>query len=378
MPGYYINTMLGSSLCLVFILIDYLHKYKTDYFQRKLFVTLLLMTASTSLLDFLSRMAEGTGGGAATVYFFASVFFIVRNTTLYMLVVFLDYMFLKNTRRTKSASVVVSAVCALFAVSVLANLRFRFYFFVSDENAVVGAGLFPVAIAVTYLPLLLVCIDLAHAGKTIDSTHVNMLPFFLAIAAAGEAADDFIVKEGNLFLPCLTAALLYVYFFIIQNDVKTDALTGINNRYAFNEFINRVTKQTSEKSYALALIDIDRFKTINDTFGHAEGDRALCDLARIIKTSIRHTDFAARYGGDEFIIVTDSERTIRIILTRIENSIRAQNDSGGRRYRIEISYGIGVFVSNSGRDIDLFLDHIDRLMYTYKNSKRGYRTRDDN
>jgi diguanylate cyclase (GGDEF)-like protein len=331
-------------------------------------VTLLFFAAASSLFDFFSRLFEGMQGGAAAVYFFVSVSLIMQNITLYMFVVFLDYMLKKNIRRTKKAITYTTIVIALYMVSVLANLLFHYYFYVAD-GAIVYTDYFAVSLAATYFPLLLVFLNLSLNIKSAGSGYINLLFVFIAIAAVCGIIDDFLLKEGNLFLPGLASAFLYIYFFIIQNDAKIDTLTGINNRYAFNEFINRISKQLAVKSYAIALIDLDYFKKINDMFGHAEGDNALCDVARIVMTSIRHTDFAARYGGDEFIIVTDSAQSIGIILERIESALKAQNVSGSHQYQLEISYGTGVYTSNSNQNIDLFLDHIDRLMYEHKNSK---------
>ncbi|GMO51473.1 MAG: hypothetical protein Pg6C_16270 [Treponemataceae bacterium] len=372
MPSYYINTSLGSVLCFIFILVDYLHKYKTDYFQRKLFVTLLFLAAASSLFDFLSRLFTGKqdGDAAASVYFFTSVFLATQNATLYMFAVFFDYVLKKNIRRTKTALAYVAVIIALYAVSVLANLFFHYYFYIAD-GAVIYTDFFTVSYAVTYFPVVLIFLNLLLNAKSAGSGYVNLSFVFIAIVALCGIIDDFLLKEGNLFLPGLASAFLYIYFFIIQNDAKIDTLTGINNRYAFNEFINRISKQSTVKSYAIALIDLDYFKRINDTFGHAEGDNALCDVARIIMMSIRHTDFAARYGGDEFIIATDSAQSIKIILGRIESEIMAQNVSGSRQYRLEISYGSGIYTSNSNQNIDSLLDRIDRLMYEHKNSKEN-------
>jgi diguanylate cyclase (GGDEF)-like protein len=193
---------------------------------------------------------------------------------------------------------------------------------------------------------------------------------FLLLCLIGGGVDDFILKNSNLFWPFFTTGLLYIYFFIIQTDSKIDALTGINNRFAFNEYLDRIIHLRVTKSYAVAIIDLDYFKHINDLFGHSEGDNALRDIAHIIRTNIRLTDFAARYGGDEFVIVTDSVPSVQTVIERIERAIDEQNNSGRRAYRMEISYGFGVYVANSNQDIGQFIDQIDRLMYDHKNSKR--------
>jgi diguanylate cyclase (GGDEF)-like protein len=181
---------------------------------------------------------------------------------------------------------------------------------------------------------------------------------------------DVIVKTTTLIWPCFTAALLYAYFFVIRTDSKIDSLTGIGNRYAFNEFINKLASQSVKESYSIVMIDMDHFKEINDTLGHAAGDSALRDMAAIIKGCIRHSDFAARYGGDEFVLAARAEYDIEKLINRIEKSMEIQNEKHLRPYRLEMSYGYDVYTAGKSRSITEFLNHVDSLMYQQKALRR--------
>jgi diguanylate cyclase (GGDEF)-like protein len=118
------------------------------------------------------------------------------------------------------------------------------------------------------------------------------------------------------------------------------------------------------------MIDMDHFKQINDTLGHLEGDNALRDMAAIIKSCIRQTDFAARYGGDEFILATRAEYDIKRLIERIEQSMTSQNELGKRPYKLQMSYGYDIYASSDKRPIKDFLSHIDSLMYQNKMENR--------
>jgi diguanylate cyclase (GGDEF)-like protein len=111
---------------------------------------------------------------------------------------------------------------------------------------------------------------------------------------------------------------------------------------------------------------MDHFKQINDTLGHLEGDNALQDMAAIIKGNLRSNDFAARYGGDEFVVAAKADFDINHIMERIQAAIDNQNSKNLRPYKIEISYGIGVFTPCGNQSIEEFLVHIDGLMYKHK------------
>jgi diguanylate cyclase (GGDEF)-like protein len=136
-------------------------------------------------------------------------------------------------------------------------------------------------------------------------------------------------------------------------------------------------KTNVKQSWSVVMIDMDRFKEINDRFGHHEGDNALRDMAAIIKGCIRHSDFAARYGGDEFILATRAEHDIEKIIFRIQESIDNQNAKKLRPFTLEMSYGCDVFVTNSNRSIESFLKHVDAVMYRQKAERKRCREREE-
>jgi diguanylate cyclase (GGDEF)-like protein len=118
------------------------------------------------------------------------------------------------------------------------------------------------------------------------------------------------------------------------------------------------------------MIDMDHFKHINDTLGHLEGDNALRDMAAIIKGCVRNSDFAARYGGDEFVLATLAENDIQRLMERIKEAMASQNEKKIRPYTLEISYGCDVFTTGGTQTIEEFLAHIDSLMYKDKAERR--------
>ncbi len=116
----------------------------------------------------------------------------------------------------------------------------------------------------------------------------------------------------NLTLSFLLSALLGFFIYVFLKDVEkfrylseTDRLTGLYNKGKFNEVLQQEIQRAKRYKRPLSLIifDIDHFKKINDTYGHKVGDEVLKELANIIKKNIRKTDFAARWGGEEFVIL---------------------------------------------------------------------------
>lgn len=94
-------------------------------------------------------------------------------------------------------------------------------------------------------------------------------------------------------------------FIKVVDESSTDALTGLGNRRALERFMKDMLhkNQDAKPVFSVVLLDLDGFKTLNDTKGHAAGDQALTLLAKALKSRVRKTDFAARVGGDEFVVV---------------------------------------------------------------------------
>lgn len=105
-------------------------------------------------------------------------------------------------------------------------------------------------------------------------------------------------KDDMLKKLCLEKEKLNYY-------ASTDAMTGVLNRKSGLELLDKEfnLSKTNGNSLVVCFVDVDRLKTINDTFGHEEGDKTLISIAKILKESIRKTDFVIRMGGDEFLVV---------------------------------------------------------------------------
>jgi diguanylate cyclase (GGDEF)-like protein len=367
----YFNTAIGSCFIIILIAVDYLRKYNTDNFQRKLLIIILCAIFSAAVLDYIGLTYERKNGEQTGFLFYCiwSLYTIARNSSFYYAAVFIDYFSHGNAVRTKKFFKMVSAFLVIFSVIIAFNLRYKFFFYISKENIYMQGTFYPILLLLSYLPILLILIDISLAPKQIKRNQIILTVFFVILTAVG-AALDVILRTTNIIWPCITSAILYAYFFIIRTDSKIDSLTGIGNRSSFSEYVDRLSKQSTKKEYMFLLINLDRFKEINDNLGHHEGDNALRDVAAIIKGCTRHDDFAVRFGSDEFIFVTDAENDIMRIIDRINNTIYVQNKKQTRPYQLYISYGYDVYTTGSGRQIEDFLSGISDKMNKYKKSHR--------
>ena len=172
---------------------------------------------------------------------------------------------------------------------------------------------------------------------------------------------------------------------IMEKDLRamslTDDLTGLNNRRGFltlaTQYLKMVNRQKSNTFLFYA--DVDRFKHINDTYGHSEGDKVLVDIAKILNKSFRDSDIIARIGGDEFVVLPIGfhEFDPEIINKRIEKNFKALNYEYDRKYNISISVGIAYFDPEKPCSIEELLDIADKLMYKDKKAKGSHRASPD-
>jgi diguanylate cyclase (GGDEF)-like protein len=160
---------------------------------------------------------------------------------------------------------------------------------------------------------------------------------------------------------------------LIRQQSFTDPLTEIYNRRSLEDIAGRFISHARrlKSSLSLLLIDVDRFKDVNTTFGHLTGDVVLADTAALLKSSVRGSDAVFRYGGDEFLIILAD--TSRVGAAKVVDRIRAYLFEWNRAAHLdgfELSLSIGVSEWSDGVTLDELLDEADREMYAAKGSQR--------
>ncbi|MDG6107000.1 GGDEF domain-containing protein [Dactylosporangium aurantiacum] len=156
----------------------------------------------------------------------------------------------------------------------------------------------------------------------------------------------------------------------LRRAALCDTLTGLPNRAAFVEHLDRAVRGT-ERRFAVLFLDLDGFKQVNDRLGHAAGDELLVYVAERIRRSLRAGDMAARFGGDEFVVFlarVGSAEHLHRIAERLRASIEAPYTVGGRLARIGVS--IGCTACGDSGSADEILSAADAAMYRVKTAGR--------
>lgn len=203
-------------------------------------------------------------------------------------------------------------------------------------------------------------------------------------------ADDFLVKPiigRELKARIKTLLEKKVHLDSLRTHYKEalgrsqlDWLTGLYNHGYFQQFLGYELKRSLEQGFpvSLIMIDVDDFKSYNDTLGHSAGDAILREMGQVVRNSIREVDFAARYGGEEFAVVLPyvNRDNAVIIAERIHKALTSHEFFHDESIRMEnptVSMGVAIFPEDASNKADLIIQADSMLYMAKQNGKNQYR-----
>lgn len=186
-------------------------------------------------------------------------------------------------------------------------------------------------------------------------------------------------------MACILALLIAVFVSrqvtrqagVLEHQALHDELTHLPNRTFFQDRLQEAIKNAHRKnvSFSIILLDLDRFKEVNDTLGHDVGDLLLVEVGRRLKEAVRSIDTVARLGGDEYVILLDdlSEQQVERVAEKIHKVLERPFTLTGKDVSIGASMGIANFPLH-GSDAVMLTRHADIAMYAAKHERRGIAT----
>ena len=189
-------------------------------------------------------------------------------------------------------------------------------------------------------------------------------------------ADDYITKPfsfSELLARVRVGSRVVQYQQHLEYQTQVDSLTGLYNRRAFEKKVHEEFERSKRyhSPLSMLILDIDNFKTINDTYGHHGGDAALVKISETFREKTRQSDFPARYGGEEFVLIlpeTDEENAI-LVAGKIHDAIRScAFGTSTRSFTLTVSIGVSSSSARYYSDWREMLNDADRALYIAKNT----------
>ena len=251
--------------------------------------------------------------------------------------------FVRSPSRTRLSSALVWVMLALLIV----NLFTGILFYVDDDNVYNRGPLFIVQYLLSYvyvfaasLHALFGIFDKKKLRKRRTLIYLSLFP----IAPAGAGIIQFIIPELPLACAALSLSTLVLYLNWTDEMISLDPLTKLNNRKQLSYYYEQWQQEESAQPLCLMMIDANRFKSINDTYGHVQGDEALIRIATALTlacSECKEPANIARYGGDEFTVLvhTDSDALLEKLKQRINEHTARLNKEAGSPYELTVSIG---------------------------------------
>jgi len=245
-----------------------------------------------------------------------------------------------------------------------------------NSSPLLNLYLLPIILSALTLGRLITLLQVAvmalcHVLLAAATPGLEVLSLAYAAQAVGQLAPFLLIA----YLTSMLSADITEARERIENLAQTDPLTGLLNVRMFNEVWQRehAARERDRGVYALLMIDMDKLKDINDAFGHEAGNSAITLVAQCLKRSIRNSDYAARFAGDEFAVLLPgaSHEIADAVVKRVRhNVVKTTLDLRSRMIRCSVSIGV-VNYPKDGRDMRELLSIADRKMYRDKELRRA-------
>jgi len=239
-------------------------------------------------------------------------------------------------------------------------------FYVSMDNHYMRGPLFGVYVLTYIVSLLFLMISNYHQSLQFRDKERVFLMMLYAIILLGTTVQILFPMIHSTW-HCITLVLVMYYLFQRELQFKYDTVTKLLNRHAFEKMLEKLS---GADLVGIISFDVDNFKEINDTYGHAKGDHCLIIAARIIKNSFKEIGQCYRIGGDEFCVLaeTTNEAAINSCIDLMVHSLENARETDP--VIPNISFGYSIYNKSKQRDIVITLQEADEKMYACKKNRR--------
>lgn len=362
-----------SIALLIFILLHALEQTEKKSLQNRLFMRMIQVTMAMLVVDIFSRFDGHPGTIYPVLNYLGNFLIYLLNPILPSLwLLYAHFQVFHNEKKMWRLMYPLLAINTVNAVLIIMSQPFGWYYYIDSGNIYHRGELFWLAAFITFALTFAALVLIIVKRKNIEKKYYFSLVFFPIPPFACVILQSFIYGIP-LALNSVAFSLLVVFFNVQNHSIYIDYLTGAYNRKKLENYMeDKINTSTKNKTFSAILIDLDNFKSINDTCGHNVGDYVLETCVTLLKNCLRETDFIARFGGDEFYIILDISKMqdLEATVCRINSCLEIYNKQETRPYKLGFSMGYAVYDYQSHMNSEEFQKQIDQLMYENKRANK--------
>ncbi len=359
--GFYYIVLNASCSAVFFVVAAYLNQERNNCSWMKFFEVSAFLCFVSIMVDSVSVYLNQKGNGFAVLACHLSESFYVLSIPFWVLYV------LFSLESEKMLKVHIVLVFAYYAALIVLCGRGDF-FLLGDNGFYVSKKNFILHHALMIVPFFCGIFFLASAFR---KSNVVKKSEYLHVGACSAVIGccillRIVIPYGIGVNVVMMLAYLLTFINIQKSRISIDSLTGISNRSILCRKIEKSIENGNFSEY-LFMVDANRFKQLNDTFGHIEGDNALVLIAGVLKSSLPRHMHVARYGGDEFAILGElsGDDDAQSILDSINSNLAIKCLENGKGWNITVSIGFSR-LNDTIKTVSDFIADADRNLYAMK------------
>jgi diguanylate cyclase (GGDEF)-like protein len=360
-------------LLLLIIYVNLYFKEEIYSYSNRLFRAIVL---NGILITFLEIMSWVFDGPDKAEYYIINLF---ANTLLFMFangvagfwVSYIDYKIFGDQKRIRKRLWYQSPFILTFTIGII-NLFYPIIFRLETDNVYYRLPGYLIAFALVYGMLVYAFYLTIRYRNQLKTNTLPIVMVFLLLPFVGSLVQLYF-SDFIIIWPLMALAIVVIYLFLETTSVTKDYLTGLYNRNYIDDYVTNLLQKNV--SFTVIMIDIDDYKKINDTHGHIKGDKTIMAFSKVLKKAVLNSAVVARYGGDEFIIISQlsSETSIVTIQDKIKRLLLEEQDSV--LSKIRFSFGYATKNKQNNVSFDDLLVQADDNMYKDKAQNKNFKRR---
>jgi diguanylate cyclase (GGDEF)-like protein len=340
---------------------------KTRIFRIQIYLALFLL-----VFELLSWFVDGRSGSLFIFlnYFTNSFLYLLSLLPLSLWFAYLDESILRDPKKRSHRKKYYYGFNLMMIFLSIVNFFTGILFRINTDNRYERTYGIHYVFALNVF-LFFVYLLYLYPYRKFISGRIYQIILLLGILPFGGGLLQGLFYGVTLTWPSLSLIVLAGYILIEREETQRDRVTGLATRSLLESRIHYMMQR--HEAFYLIMVDMDYFKEINDTYGHDEGDIALATVANLLSKSIKHTDTAYRYGGDEFMLLIETKETKNLeqIQLRLDHNLSRVNETSTKPYRLSFSYGSSYYDGRSEASIHSLVKAADEAMYENKLRKKS-------